>query len=107
LARKSVGFIRETEEPFFMFEQATALAKLADVAICVVGYNYLDEGEFVGVEMSGPWTARFPKPTADDAPFAREAGRFPAVRSYGAYGGDRDSLSPHPEDANYPGGRGG
>lgn len=46
-------------------EQAAALAKLADVAICVVGYDYLDEGEFVGPEMSGPWTDHFPKPTGN------------------------------------------
>jgi beta-glucosidase len=68
------------------------------VAICVVGYDYLDEGEFVGPEMSGPWTEHFPKPTAEDAPFARPAAEFSAVQSTGAYGGDRDSLALHPED---------
>jgi hypothetical protein len=78
-------------------EQAAALAKLADVAICVVGYDYLDEGEYVGVEMSGPWTDHFPTPTAEDAPFARPAAEFSAVRSTGAYGGDRDSLALHPK----------
>src|SRR5699024_4779636 len=33
---------------------AAALAKLADVAIVVVGLTYLDEGEYVAPQESGP-----------------------------------------------------
>jgi hypothetical protein len=53
--------------------RAAALAKFCDVAVIVVGYTYLDEGEFIDAGGDGPWNAHFPKQpvTADDEPFAR------------------------------------
>jgi beta-glucosidase len=64
----------------------------------VVGFDYLDEGEYTGVEMSGPWTEHFPKPSEADTPTVQLSGAFSAVRKTSAYGGDRESLTLHPED---------
>ena len=82
-------------------EGAAALAKLADVAIVVVGMTYLDEGEYVAPEQSGPWMDHYPKPTADDAAsikIASDYGALSATIAGSAHGGDRSSLSLHPDD---------
>jgi beta-glucosidase len=78
--------------------RAAAAAKFADAAICVVGYTYLDEGEYFLPESSGPWTAHFPKPTQADAPVLRKMAEYKATQSAKPFGGDRNSLALHPED---------
>src|SRR5690625_4746541 len=80
---------------------AAALAKLADVAIVVVGLTYLDEGEYVAPQESGPWMDHFPKPTAEDANAIKIADEYRSLSAKiagSAHGGDRTSLTLHPDD---------
>jgi beta-glucosidase len=76
--------------------RAAAAAKFADVAICVVGYDHSDEGEFVPRE-SGPWNDHFPKAAPDEELFARRIAEartaFPSTFAH-----DRSSLRLHPDD---------
>jgi len=73
--------------------RAAAAAKFADVAICVVGYTYLDEGEYFLPESSGPWTDHFPKSTPEDMPFVRKQAEYKATQGTYIFGGDRTSLT--------------
>jgi beta-glucosidase len=78
--------------------RAAKAAKLADVAVVVVGYTYLDEGEYVMPDTLGPWTHHFPKPTAADAPFVGKIWEYKALGGSTVFGGDRSSLTLRPED---------
>lgn len=80
---------------------AAELAQLADVAVVVVGMTYLDEGEYVAPQESGPWMDHFPKPTDADAASIKEADDYKALSASiagSAHGGDRSSLRLHPDD---------
>lgn len=49
-----------------LLEKAVDAALLADIAICVVGYDHLDEGEYITPQQDPTTTACFPPPTAED-----------------------------------------
>ena len=72
------------------------------MAIIVVGYTWRDEGEYLSPGGDGPWTAHFPKKpfTPEDEPAARKmAELMAALKSpHAGVGGDRTSLTLHPED---------
>ena len=76
--------------------RAANLAKMVDVVICVVGYTYVDEGEYVPAE-DGPWNAHFPKPAPEQQPLMRHIAEAEAVVP-ASFAGDRSSLQLHPED---------
>jgi beta-glucosidase len=78
--------------------RAAALAGSVEVAICVVGYTHLDEGEYVVPGLDGAHSEHFPSPSADEMPIvAAMADR--ANRGGGfAIGGDRSSLALGRED---------
>ena len=82
--------------------RAAAAARFCDVAIIVVGYTWRDEGEYLSPGGDGPWTAHFPKKpfTPEDEPAARKmAELMAALKSpHAGVGGDRTSLTLHPED---------
>lgn len=77
-------------------ERAAATAVMADVAICIVGYTYLDEGEYVVPSLSGSHSDHFPTPTASEMPIAQALAKRRAAnqsQSGGfAVGGDRTHL---------------
>jgi beta-glucosidase len=88
--------------------RATDVAARADVAVVVVGYTYLDEGEFIGD--SDPALGQLFPPSDEPAVaerFAFELSELPAVatpewlkgrpRAFGV-GGDRGSLRLHHSD---------
>lgn len=75
--------------------RAAAVAAEAEVAVCVVGYDYRDEGEYLPSE-AGPHTDHFPPPTAAEAPAAQAfAERRAALleRGIAGMGGDRERLA--------------
>ena len=83
---------------------AAVAARDADVAIVVVGYTERDEGEYLP-RMDGRFLRQFGVPPiteADGAALARaaeqRAERLPATDVSGPTGGDRRSLTLHPED---------
>ena len=87
-------------------EHAKTVARLAEVAVCVVGLDFIDEGEYVApTNGGGPWNDHFPQPTAEEAPTARlfqermAAGTISlAGRPLASRGGDRRSLRLRAED---------
>jgi beta-glucosidase len=78
--------------------RAAALARDAEVAICVVGYTHVDEGEYVVPGMSGPHTEHFPPPDAVDAKFVQAMANRASDGTSFAMGGDRPFLELHPQD---------
>lgn len=76
--------------------RAAAMAAEADVAVCVVGHDYREEGEYLLPREAGPHTDHFPPPTAAEAPVAQAfAQRRAALLARGIpeMGGDRDRLA--------------
>jgi beta-glucosidase len=99
------GLTSATDAPFIIkyndgsdLESVAKTAALADVVVVVVGYTYLDEGEFFLPESNGPWTAHFPKPSAEDMPYVKSMADIKAIRGSTPFGGDRNSLTLRPED---------
>jgi beta-glucosidase len=78
--------------------RSVALARDAEVAICVVGYTHVDEGEYVVPGMSGSHTEHFPPPGAADAPFVQAMADRAGDGTSFAMGGDRSSLELHSQD---------
>jgi beta-glucosidase len=81
--------------------RAAAAARFCDVAVVVVGYTFRDEGEFLSPGGDGPWTEHFPKePTPEEVPAARTVAEMEAALGshFTGLGGDRTSLTLHPED---------
>lgn len=82
-------------------DRAAAAAGFCDVAVVVVGYTFRDEGEYLTPGGEGPWTDHFPKtPEPEDEPWARRLAEMNAAigSSLTGLGGDRTSLTLHPED---------
>ena len=84
--------------------RAAAAAKGADVAICVVGYTYRDEGEFVAPETTAQLRSLFPPPTPAEEPIVQAMTQTTAtpaeLEGDGGFGigGDRRSLTLHADD---------
>lgn len=78
--------------------QAAAVAAGADVAIVVVGFTHRDEGEYVGLEGSSQLHTLYPPQPPGTTELLRAALERGASdeRAFGQ-GGDRSSLSLHPE----------
>jgi beta-glucosidase len=78
-------------------ERASAVAAAADVAICVVGYTYRDEGEFISPETMAQLASLFPPPTPEEAPMVQAMMQAQNEAASGestfAMGGDRASLT--------------
>jgi beta-glucosidase len=81
-------------------ERAKATAQVADAVVIVVGYTHEDEGEYIAPEKIQDFAPLFPAPSAEDVAIMErmmqgmsggQAGEFPP-------GGDRDTLTLHPED---------
>jgi beta-glucosidase len=80
---------------------AAALAAASDVAVVVVGYTHLDEGEYIGLETQAELRQLYPPTGPDTAALLQAA--FEKVSGSGqeramGTGGDRRSLRLHPHD---------
>jgi beta-glucosidase len=81
--------------------RAAAVAGGVDAVVCVVGYTYLDEGEYVAPAAMSALMPLFPAPTPEEAPMVQAI--MQAVTSQtesegGGLGGDRASLNLHADD---------
>lgn len=70
----------------------------ADAVVCVVGYTYLDEGEFISPGGKDHSLSLFPPPTPEEAPIVQKvrqptAKSEPGAQKGFAAGGDRVSLT--------------
>jgi beta-glucosidase len=77
--------------------RAAAVARDADVTICVVGYTHLDEGEYVVPGLNGRHSEHFPPPGPSGAPYVQALVERADAASL-ATGGDRRSLELNPDD---------
>jgi beta-glucosidase len=82
--------------------RAAAGARGADAVVCIVGYTYLDEGEYIAPGSASSLMTLFPPPTPADEPIVQammQAAAAPVEESAGfGVGGDRSSLTLHPDD---------
>ncbi len=80
--------------------RAAAAARGADVAIYVVGYTSVDEGEYVAPDTMAQLATLFPPPSPEEAPIAQVLMQAaPSAQEVGfAVGGDRSSLTLHAKD---------
>jgi beta-glucosidase len=91
-------------------ERAQDAASKASVAICIVGYDHLDEGEYITPHQDPATTALFPPPTAEDGDVSEivdmmngksketSATTKPSSSIKAGSGGDRKSLRLLPTD---------
>jgi beta-glucosidase len=91
-------------------EKAKNAASNADVAICIVGYDHNDEGEYVTPHQDADMSAMFPPPTAEDGDVSEIASimngekkaafspQDPGSNPEAGSGGDRKSLRLLPQD---------
>lgn len=82
--------------------RAAQLASQADVAVLVVGYTHLDEGEFVSPDSMVELSKNFPVPTPEELPIAQammsQMGSSQAMPNTMPPGGDRKLLTLNPGD---------
>jgi beta-glucosidase len=82
--------------------RAAQVAREADVAVMVVGYTHLDEGEYVSPHTMAELSKNFPPPTPEELPFAEKMrGNMSATDNVADAmppGGDRKLLTLHPKD---------
>jgi len=83
--------------------RAASVAASVDAVVCVVGYTYLDEGEYIAPATMSALMPLFPAPTPEEAPMAQAI--MQAVTSQAEFegggrglGGDRASLTLHADD---------
>lgn len=78
--------------------EAESIAKQADVALLVVGYTHLDEGEFIDSSTFDTLRELYPSPNEEELPLAQSLeGRTASTEGFSP-GGDRASLTLKPED---------
>ena len=80
--------------------RAAAAAAATDVAICVVGYTSVDEGEYVAPDTMAQLATLFPPPSAEEAPIAQALMQAPPSSEEVGFGvgGDRSLLTLHADD---------
>jgi beta-glucosidase len=80
--------------------QAARRAQEADAVICVVGYTYEDEGEYILPDMMTRFAPNLPQPALEEEPIARRImqGGAPDEEAGFGVGGDRSSLTLRAED---------
>jgi beta-glucosidase len=83
--------------------QAAATAAAADVAICVLGYTHLDEGEYVEPGMMSQMARLFPPMSPEEqatmaAKMQARANQDDFKEAGPGVGGDRDTLTLHADD---------
>jgi beta-glucosidase len=81
-------------------DHAKTIAQSADAVILVVGYNHKDEGEFLAPDTIQDLAFLFPLPSPDELSIVQGfmAGMTEQPEDAFLSGGDRDSLTLHPED---------
>lgn len=82
--------------------QAARLAQEADAAVCVVGYTFRDEGEYIPPDLMTRFAPNLPQPSPEEEPVARALmqGGTPDEEEGSGFGagGDRAALTLRPED---------
>jgi beta-glucosidase len=82
--------------------RAAKAAREAEVAVVVVGYTHLDEGEYVSPHTMAELSKNFPPPTPEEMPIAQEMMANMSVTNSVPNamppGGDRKLLTLHPDD---------
>jgi beta-glucosidase len=82
--------------------RAAQAVREAEVAVVVVGYTHLDEGEYVSPHTMAELSKNFPPPAPEEMPIAQEMmanmSATNSVRNAMPPGGDRKLLTLHPDD---------
>ena len=81
--------------------RAVEITRGADAAVCVVGNDWRDEGEYLAPADIENMTSLFPTPTEEEKPIANgilEAFSGALEGGPDSNGGDREPLTLHPED---------
>jgi len=82
--------------------RAAQTAREAEVAIVVVGYTHLDEGEYTSPDTMPVLSKNFPPPAPEELPAAQAAmanmGATNSIPNAMPPGGDRKLLTLHPDD---------